>query len=192
MVKRRLLFLLIIFSIFIVIVSLIFFIYNSTHSSIAYIYNEKFYDENLIYPSHSYIISSFYNGELSFETINKSINNFCSNVIRDLYNTFNGANTNENINKYFNSNKSNIRANIGLSNYDDFYELVTEICKLDCDDLVLKRIELESSDSESDELEFECTIVAVYEGDKELRFRALIEDDIISKKYSPIKYTISK
>ena len=192
MVKRRLLFLLIMLSVFIIIVSLVFFIYNSTHSSIAYIYNEKIYDENLIYPSHSYVISSFYDGELSFETINKSINNFCSNVVKELYNTFKSGNTNENINKYFNSNKSNIRANIGLSNYDDFYELVTEICKLDCDDLVLKRIELESSDSEADELEFECTIVAVYEGDIELRFRALIEDDIISKKYSPIKYTISK
>ena len=192
MVKRKILFLIIILSIFIVIMSLVFFIYNSTHSSIAYIYNEKFYDENLIYPSHSYIISSFYNGELSFETINKSINNFCSNVVKALYNTFRVSNTNDNIKKYFDSNKSNIRANIGLTNYDEFYELVTEICKLDCNDLVLKRIELESSDSESDELEFECTIVAVYEGDIELRFRALIEDDIISKKYSPIKYTIIK
>ena len=191
MVKRRLLFLLIMLSVFIIIVSFVFFIYNSTHSSIAYIYNEKIYDENLIYPSHSYVIPSFYDGELSFETINKSINNFCSNVVKELYNTFKSGNTNENINKYFNSNKSNIRANIGLTNYDDFYELVTEICKLDSNELVLKRIELESSDSESDGLEFECTIVAVYEGDIELRFRALIEDDIISKKYSPIKYTIS-
>ena len=171
---------------------LVFFIYKSTHSNIAYIYNEKIYDENLIYPSHSYVISSFYDGELSFETINKSINNFCSNVVKALYNTFRVSNTNENIKKYFDSNKSNIRAEIGITEYEDFYELVTEVCKLDCNDLVLKRIELESSDSESDELEFECTIVAVYEGDIELRFRALIEDDIISKKYSPIKYTISK
>lgn len=192
MVKRKILFLIIILSIFIVIMSLVFFIYKSTHSNIAYIYNEKIYDENLIYPSHSYVISSFYDGELSFETINKSINNFCSNVVKALYNTFRVSNTNENIKKYFDSNKSNIRAEIGITEYEDFYELVTEICKLDCNDLVLKRIELESSDSESDELEFECTIVAVYEGDIELRFRALIEDDIISKKYSPIKYTISK
>ncbi len=192
MVKRKILFLIIILSIFIVIMSLVFFIYKSTHSNIAYIYNEKIYDENLIYPSHSYVISSFYDGELSFETINKSINNFCSNVVKALYNTFRVSNTNENIKKYFDSNKSNIRAEIGITEYEDFYELVTEICKQDSNDLVLKRIELESSDSESDELEFECTIVAVYEGGIEFRFKAVIEDDIISKKYSPIKYTISK
>ena len=61
-------FILIVFGFLIIILNL-----RSVSNRVSYIYNDEIYDD-LVYPSHSFIISNNYDGEISLKTINKSIN----------------------------------------------------------------------------------------------------------------------
>lgn len=177
-------FILIVFGFLIIILNL-----RSVSNRVSYIYNDEIYDD-LVYPSHSFIISNNYDGEISLKTINKSINYFCSEAIYDLVNVFKEDHSDESITKFFNMNKKNIQMVSGITEYDDFYDLVNSISKLDSNNLVLKRIEIDTEEYEWNGDIFECYINVYYENDCELLIRVAIEEDFVDDDISPIQYKI--
>lgn len=194
MVKNKntkvVLLLIVVLSIFILISYLATIFLDSTSRKMDYIYDDEIYDWKLIYPSHTYIISNNYEGELSLKTINKSINYFCSTYIVELLNRFNKSSTDESIKEYYNKNKTNIAIISGITQYEDFYKLVKSICNINSTELILKRIEIEPDSVDWEGIDFICDINLYYENNLELHIQLTIADERYSKKISPIKFTI--
>lgn len=182
---------LIVFIIIFIIISYLAIIFlDSTSRRIGYIYDDNIYESGLIYPLHTYIISNSYEGEISLKTINKSINYFCATYVIELFDRFYKSSTDESIESYYNHNKTSIKKISGITQFDDFYNLVKGICSLDADGMILKRIELEPESVEWDGLDLICEFSAYYEGNQELQFQITIADEIYSKNISPIEYII--
>lgn len=165
---------------------------SSVSYEVAYIYDDKIYDDSLIYPSHIFVISNNYDGELSLETINKSIHYFCATFVPELFEQFKYSHSENEIKSFFNKTKKDIRLISGIEDENEFCELVNAIIQSDNSNYVLKRIEMNTEEYGWSGAQFNCSFIAYYEEDVELNIYTTIEEDIINKKVSPIHYSLNK
>ncbi len=165
---------------------------SSIVHQVAFIYDDKIYDDSLIYPSHIFVISNNYDGELSLETINKSINYFCSTFVPKLFEQFKYVHSESELKSFFYKKEKDIRLISGIDDENEFVELVEAITQSDNSNYILKRIEMNTEEYGWSGAQFNCSFVAYYEGDIELSIYVTIEEDIINKKVSPIHYSLNK
>lgn len=117
----------VIIPIVIIIICVIIFLKLNQKYTLEYINNPEIeVEKGTVFADNIVAFFAYYKGNVSPETVYKSMYNACKNVIPKLYKDLKGADENT-IEKYYNKNSKYLVEILGIDNLDDFKALIKKL-----------------------------------------------------------------
>lgn len=186
-----------IFCILIIIIALIIILFciakiyysNEDVSKLRYLNSDKIKDGYVMVPYNINMVYSYYPGDLSLISIEKSMYYFAKEVIPEYREKLSQMSLDE-IRAYYEENKYAIGVDTGIDNLEDFTTLVNGIKKLG-NNLEIATYELGGEEPSKTSKYLITRLLIKYKNNKRIIFKVRISKDIL-KNISSIKYLYEK
>lgn len=135
----------------------------------------------LITPNYLHVVLGVYKGEASGLNILKSINYFTNNIVPEIHKKCGNIITSR---LYYNNHKTQLQKQIGIDNFDDFYEIVKKCELMNDEEYTIEKIEFDKDSLNKDKDGVTASFRVKYINSGEIEFNVKVLNSVYSDRTS--------